>query len=92
MKEKETKMGKIIQLYSPQEAESISNNLNFQKEFMEDPEYFASWFSHTLGLNSEQEQIVRKELCVPKGEFEGLKKRIRLMEEYAQPTMLGGNQ
>ncbi len=77
-------MRNITPIYALQEAQSIINNLTFRRKFVEDREYFAAWFSKTLDLDPQQEGIVRNELGVPKGEFEGLQKRIQIMRTYAQ--------
>ena len=79
-------MGKITPLYNSQEAQSVLNNLLFQKKFIEDEEYFVSWVSHTLCLNPEQEKAIRDKIGIPKGEFEGLQKRIQVINSYTQPT------
>ncbi len=84
-------MEQIIQLYNQEAAESILARLSFEKESIEDNEYFVVWFSNTLGLDTEQEQMIRERLGIPEGRFAGLQRRIQTMERYTQPTMLGEN-
>ncbi|MDO8528675.1 MAG: hypothetical protein Q7S06_02170 [Nanoarchaeota archaeon] len=84
-------MGKIMPLYSSQRAEEELARLEFERASMENSEYFVTWVASTLGLSSEQEQKAREIIGMPKGRFDEIQRRIRIMEQYTQPTMLGGN-
>ncbi|MCK4997058.1 hypothetical protein KAS08_02035 [Candidatus Pacearchaeota archaeon] len=81
----------VIALYNSQQAESSLARLRFEKDGIEGGEYLATWFSDVLGLNYDQEGIVRKTLEVPSGRFTNLQSRIQTMEKYQTLRLNSGD-